>query len=174
MTNQYPIGKYEPQPFSEKQKEAWLADIQFLPEEIERAILNLDAAQLHTPYREAGWTVQQVVHHVADSHMNAYCRLKLGLTEDNPTIKPYLENEWSKMPDVEAIPVNISITLLHALHLRMHTAIKDLTDEQWQRKVFHPESKREMSLWFLLGLYAWHGRHHTAHITTLREQKGWL
>jgi uncharacterized damage-inducible protein DinB len=173
MTNQYPIGKFEPQPFSEKQKEAWLLDIKFLPEEIERAILNLDKAQLDTPYREGGWTVQQVVHHVADSHMNAYCRFKLGLTENNPSIKPYLENEWAVLPDVAAIPVNVSITLLHALHQRLYYTIKDLSNEKWERKVFHPESKREMSLWFLLGLYAWHGRHHTAHIITLREQKNW-
>jgi uncharacterized damage-inducible protein DinB len=173
MTNQYPIGKFEPQPFSEKQKEAWLLDIKFLPEEIERSILNLDKAQLDTPYREGGWTVQQVVHHVADSHMNAYCRFKLGLTENNPSIKPYLENEWAVLPDVAAIPVNVSITLLHALHQRLYYTIKDLSNEKWERKVFHPESKREMSLWFLLGLYAWHGRHHTAHIITLREQKNW-
>ncbi|MBX9781083.1 MAG: putative metal-dependent hydrolase [Chitinophagaceae bacterium] len=173
MTNQYPIGKYEPKPFSEKQKEEWLLDIKFLPEELERAILNLDKAQLDTQYREGGWTVQEVVHHVADSHMNAYCRFKLGLTEDNPTIKPYLEKEWTKLSDVAAIPVNVSVTLLHALHLRLYAAIKDLRDDQWERKVFHPESKREMSLWFLLGLYAWHGKHHTAHITTLRETKKW-
>lgn len=173
MTNQYPIGKYEPKPFSEKQKEEWLLDIKFLPEELERAILNLDKAQLDTPYREGGWTVQEVVHHVADSHMNAYCRFKLGLTEDNPSIKPYVESEWAKLSDVAAIPVNVSVTLLHALHQRFYAAIKDLRDDQWQRKVFHPESKREMSLWFLLGLYAWHGKHHTAHITTLREIKNW-
>ncbi|MCA6441296.1 MAG: YfiT family bacillithiol transferase [Sediminibacterium sp.] len=173
MTNQYPIGKYEPKPFSEKQKEEWLLDIKFLPEELERAILNLDKAQLDTPYREGGWTVQEVVHHVADSHMNAYCRFKLGLTEDNPSIKPYVESEWAKLSDVAAIPVNVSVTLLHALHLRFYAAIKDLRDDQWERKVFHPESKREMSLWFLLGLYAWHGKHHTAHITTLREIKNW-
>ena len=173
MTNQYPIGKYEPKPFSEKQKEEWLLDIKFLPEELERAILNLDKAQLDTPYREGGWKVQEVVHHVADSHMNAYCRFKLGLTEDNPSIKPYVESEWAKLSDVAAIPVNVSVTLLHALHLRFYAAIKDLRDDQWERKVFHPESKREMSLWFLLGLYAWHGKHHTAHITTLREIKNW-
>jgi uncharacterized damage-inducible protein DinB len=173
MINQYPIGKYEPKPYSEKQKEEWLLDIKFLPEELERAILNLDKGQLDTPYRDGGWTVQEVVHHVADSHMNAYCRFKLGLTEDNPVIKPYLENEWTKLYDVNALPVNISITLLHALHLRLYTAIKDLRNDQWERKVFHPESKREMSLWFLLGLYAWHGKHHTAHITTLREIKKW-
>jgi uncharacterized damage-inducible protein DinB len=169
----YPIGKYQPQPYSEQQKKEWLADIQFLPEEVERAILNLDAAQLHTPYRDGGWTVQQLVHHIADSHMNAYMRFRLGLTEDNPTIKPYDENEWAKLPDVDIVPINVSLTILHGLHQRMLATIKDLTAEQWERKIIHPEHGREMTLWFLLGLYAWHGRHHTAHITTLRANKGW-
>ncbi|MDP1842752.1 MAG: putative metal-dependent hydrolase [Sediminibacterium sp.] len=170
----YPIGKFEPQPFSEEQKNKWLLDIHFLPQELERALLNLDEAQLHTPYREGGWTVHEVVHHLADSHMNAYCRFKLGLTENIPTIKPYLENEWTLLDDVKQLPVNVSITLLHALHQRWHVAIKNLSAEQWQREVHHPESKRDMSLWFLLGLYAWHGKHHVAHITHLREQKNWL
>ncbi|MBN8718178.1 DinB superfamily protein [Hydrobacter penzbergensis] len=169
----YPIGKYEPQAFSAAQKKAWLSDIQFLPEELEKAILNLDAKQLQTPYRDGGWTVQQLVHHVADSHLNAYTRFKLGLTETNPTIRPYEEKEWALLADVETIPVNVSITLLHALHRRWHAAVKDITDEQWQRTVVHPDHGRQMTLWFLLGMYAWHGKHHTAHITTLRENKGW-
>src|SRR6201996_332836 len=134
----YPIGHYEPRPFSEHQKQDWLNDIKFLPQLLENAILNLDEPQLLTPYREGGWTVQQVVHHVADSHMNGYIRHKLGLTEDNPTIRPYEEKLWSNLADVETIPVNISITLLYALHTRWHAAISDLTIHDWQRKVFHP------------------------------------
>ncbi len=175
MTNDpsYPIGKYEPQPFSQQQKEKWLADIKFLPEELERSVLNLDAAQLQTPYRDGGWTVQQLIHHVADSHMNAYIRFKLGLTEDNPTIKPYDEKKWALLADNETVPINVSLTILHALHQRMYAAIKDLTDAGWQRTVVHPEHNRQMSLWFLLGLYAWHGKHHTRHVTALRENKGW-
>ena len=169
----YPIGKYEPQPYSEEQKQKWLADIRFLPEELERSLLNLDAAQLNTPYREEGWTVKQLVHHVADSHMSAYTRFKLGLTENNPTIKPYDEKAWALLADNDLVPVNISITLLHALHQRWLAAIKDLPDTTWERKVVHPEHGREMSLWFLLGLYAWHGKHHTTHITSLRERMGW-
>ncbi len=169
----YPIGKYEPQPFSKNQKDKWLLDIEFLPQELENSLLNLDAAQLHTPYRDGGWTVRQLVHHVADSHMNAYIRFKLGLTEDNPTIKPYLEKEWAKTPDNEAVPINVSVTLLHALHQRWFATIKGISDADWNRTVFHPESKREMTLWFLLGLYAWHGKHHTAHIKVLREKMGW-
>ena len=168
----YPIGTYEPQPFSLQQKEKWLLDIKFLPEEIERSVTNLDAPQVHTPYRDGGWTVQQVVHHVADSHLNAYTRFKLGLTENNPTIKPYEEQEWAKLAD-NSLPINISFTLLHALHQRWYHAIRELEDADWQRTVVHPAAGKQMTLWHLLGMYAWHGKHHTAHITTLRENKGW-
>jgi hypothetical protein len=173
MDPRYPIGKYEPQPFSIDQKKKWLQDIQFLPALIEQSIENLDEHQLNTPYREGGWKVKQLVHHVADSHMNAYIRFKLGLTEINPTIRPYEEGEWAKLDDVEKIPVNISITLLYTLHSRWHAAILHLTEEQWMRTVFHPEHKKEMTLWHLLGMYAWHGLHHTRHITALREKMNW-
>jgi hypothetical protein len=169
----YPVGKYEPQPFSETQKKAWLNDIKFLPQLLENSLLNLDEAQLQTPYREGGWTVHQVVHHVADSHINAYCRFKLGLTEDNPTIRTYEEKLWAELNDVKHIPVNISITLLHALHTRWYAAINNLADEDWQRTVFHPEHQKEQTIWYLLGMYAWHGRHHVAHITSLRERHNW-
>ena len=169
----YPIGSYVPQPFSHKQKEAWLLDIKFLPEELEVAVQNLDAHQLETPYREGGWTVHQLVHHVADSHMNAYIRFRLGLTEENPTIRPYEEKEWAKLNDVKTLPINVSLTLLHALHQRWYATIKDLSEDQWERTVVHPEHKKQMSLWHLLGMYAWHGKHHVKHITALRERKGW-
>lgn len=169
----YPIGKYEPQPFSEKQLQAWLTDIRFLPQHLENSVINLDAAQLDAPYRPDGWTVRQVVHHVADSHMNAFIRFKLGLTEDKPTIKPYNEVAWAKLPDVESIPINVSLTLLHALHNRWLGVLNGIKPAEWERAVVHPEHGREMTLWYLLGLYAWHGRHHTAHITSLRERNGW-
>lgn len=173
MDPRYPIGKYEPQPFSEKQKQEWINDIRFLPLALENAILNLDEAQLNTPYRDGGWTVKQLVHHVADSHVNAYCRFKLGLTEDNPTIKPYEEARWAELKDTQNLPVNISLTLLHAVHLRLHEVLINMTDEDFNRTVFHPEHKKEMTLWFLLGMYSWHSRHHTAHVTTLREKMSW-
>ena len=169
----YPIGKYEVQPFSEKQLQQWLIDIKFLPQHLENAVLNLDAAQLDTPYREGGWMLKQVVHHVADSHMNAYTRFKLGLTEDNPTIRPYDEVAWAELKDSLELPINISLTLLHALHSRWHYILKDLTQEELSKTVFHPEHKKEISLWDLLGMYAWHSRHHVAHITSLRERMGW-
>lgn len=170
----YPIGKYEPQPFSIEKKVEWLAEIKFLPLQLENAILNLDEAQLHTPYREDGWTVHQLVHHVADSHINAYCRFKLALTEDNPTIKTYDEKAWAELNDVKKLPINISLTLLHALHARWYEALKYVKDNEWNnRTVFHPEHKKTLRLWYLLGMYAWHGKHHVAHITSLRERMRW-
>jgi len=173
MDPRYPLGKYEPQPFSEKQKLQWLNDIRVLPNALEGSIQNLDEAQLNTPYREGGWRVTQLVHHVADSHINAYCRFKLGLTEDNPAIRPYEEKLWAELNDVEAIPINVSLTLLHALHARWYAAIKDLREEDWNRTVLHPEHNKTMTLWHLLGMYSWHGKHHVAHVTELRGNRGW-
>jgi len=170
----YPIGKYIAQPFTDKQLQEWLIDIKNLPQHLENAVLNLDAPQLDTPYREGGWMVKQVVHHVADSHMNAYTRFKLGLTENNPAIKPYDEVAWAEMKDSLEMPINISLTLLHALHSRWYYFLKDVTEADLQRTVFHPEHKKEMTLWHLLGMYAWHSRHHVAHITSLRERMKWI
>lgn len=173
MDLRYPIGNYEPQPFSEKTKKEWLNDIRFLPLALENAILNLDESQLETPYRDGGWTVKQLIHHVADSHVNAYCRFKLGLTEDNPTIRPYMQEQWAQLSDTRNLPVNISITLLHALHIRWHELLINITNEQFNRTVFHPEHQKEMTLWYLLGMYSWHSKHHTAHVTNLRERMKW-
>ena len=170
---QYPKGKFKPKLFSQKQKDEWLLDIKFLPTELELAIQNLDEAQLQTPYREGGWTVHQLVHHVADSHMNAYIRFKLGLTEDNPTIKPYNQDAWALLNDTKTLPINISLTLLHALHRRLTAMLEPLPDEAWERTVYHPEQQKEITLWNLLGTYCWHGKHHVAHITGLRERNNW-
>ncbi|MFL5742296.1 MAG: YfiT family bacillithiol transferase [Flavisolibacter sp.] len=169
----YPIGKYAPQPYSEKLKEQWVADIKFLPNALENAVQNLDEQQLQTPYRDGGWTVHQLVHHVADSHMNAYLRFKLGFTEANPTICPYDEKLWSTLADVQHLPINISITLLYALHQRWHEFLKSCSEADWQKTVYHPQHQKQFTLWQLLGLYAWHGLHHTAHVARLRERKGW-
>jgi hypothetical protein len=169
----YPIGRYQLVEYSSAEKESRLADILFLPRLLEFALLNLDEHQLNTPYREEGWTINQVVHHVADSHMNAFIRFKLGLTEDTPTIKPYIQDKWGETSDVLHVPVNYSITLIHSLHHRWYELLKSMTDEDWQRTLFHPEQKREITLWEMLLIYAWHGKHHVAHITTLREEKGW-
>ena len=169
----YPIGKYIPESFSEQKRDAWISDIRSLPQLLENALLNLDEQQLHTPYRQGGWTVQQLVHHIADSHINAYCRFKLGVTESNPQIKPYDEKLWAELPDVQQLPVNISVTLLHALHARWYYLLENISEQDWERAVFHPEQKRAITLWELLGSYAWHGKHHTAHITALREENHW-
>lgn len=182
MTNgedlRYPIGKESDQEeyeaaYSEQLKSQLLIDIKMLPGGLEYAIQNLDAVQLQTPYRDGGWTVHQLIHHVADSHINAYTRFKLGLTEDNPTIKPYDEAAWAKLSDTEKLPVNISLTLLHALHARWYQLMMDLTEEQWRRTVYHPERKIDITLWSLLKSYSWHSRHHTEHISKLRERMGW-
>jgi uncharacterized damage-inducible protein DinB len=169
----YPIGKYEPQPYSDKQLADWLNDIRLLPGVLENAVTNLDEHQFETPYREGGWTIKQLVHHVADSHINAYVRFKLGLTENRPTIKPYEEKEWAKLKDSAIVPVNISITLLYALHARLSEVLKSMTREDWDKSIIHPDHNREITLWHLLGMYSWHGRHHTAHITTARQNHGW-
>jgi len=173
MDLRYPIGKYIEHPFSEKELQQRLLDIQSLPRHLEYAIINLDEAQLDTPYREGGWTVKQLVHHIADSHMNAYIRFKLGLTEINPSIIPYNEKLWAEMVDTKNLPINISITLLHALHSRWYEILKNISVEEWNKTVYHSEYKKEMTLWYLLGMYAWHSRHHVAHITSLREREGW-
>lgn len=164
----YPIGRYQPKPFSESQKLEWLNNIRQLPTELEYAILNLDAGHLQSPYREGGWTIQQLVHHVADSHINAYARFKLALTEENVAVKSYEEQLWAELDDVQKIPVNVSITLLHALHARLYAAIKDLSFEQWNRTLQYPGKSEPVTIWFLLGMYAWHGKHHMAHVHAFR------
>jgi hypothetical protein len=169
----YPIGKYIPQEYSDELKKQWLADIKFLPNAIENAVHDLDEQQLQTPYREGGWTIHQVVHHVADSHMNAYIRFKLGYTEKNPTIKPYEEKEWAKTADVQNLPINVSITLLYALHQRWYEFLESFSHKDWQKTLFHPEHQKPFTLWYMLGSYSWHSRHHVAHISNLRERMKW-
>lgn len=169
----YPIGKVQLVDFSEKERDAKIADILFLPRMLEYAVLNLDESQIQTPYREGGWTVHQLIHHLADSHMNSFIRFKLALTEENPVIKPYLEDKWSELADVSDVPINISITLLHALHHRWHRLLESMSVDDFRRTVFHPEKQKDITLWDMLLIYAWHGKHHVAHITTLREQNSW-
>lgn len=170
----YPIGKFIPQPYSEEAKAEMIRNIKFLPSDLEFAIQNLDKEGLDTPYREGGWTVQQLVHHLADSHMNAYIRFKWGLTEETPTIKTYKEKDWANLPDVYSVPVNVSVTLLHALHRRWEALLQSITEQQWNEvKIFHPEKEVEMTLWTLLGIYSWHCKHHIAHIIKLKEKMGW-
>ncbi len=170
----YPLGKFSPNlNADENEMKTWLLAMEQLPIQLRKAVENLNDKQLNTPYRNEGWTVRQVVHHVADSHMNAYIRFKLALTEDHPTIKPYLEKRWAEMGDSKNLPVEISLSLLDSLHLRMVYMLKNISHEDLSKSVFHPESKREMSVKFLMNLYSWHGKHHAAQITSLRERKAW-
>jgi uncharacterized damage-inducible protein DinB len=169
----FPIGKfhYEGQ-VSEQQKQAFLSDIAQTPANLRAAVRGLEESQLETPYRSGGWTVRQVVHHVPDSHMNAYVRFKLALTEDDPTIKPYAEDRWADLSDTKATPVEVSMTLLDSLHDRWVRLLRSLTSDDWKRTFRHPELG-SMTLEKTLALYAWHGKHHVAHITELRKQMSW-
>ena len=170
----FPTGRntYDPDVTPEKRAKQ-IAVIRETPAALRAAVRGLTDAQLDTPYRDGGWTVKQVVHHVAESHMNAYIRFKLALTESNPTIKPYDENLWAKTADVAREPVATSVALLEPLHTRWVTLLQTMTPEDFGRTVFHPEHKRELSLDWMLQLYAWHGKHHAAHITGLRSRSGW-
>ena len=169
----YPIGRFVPQPYSDKELKERLMAIMFLPKELENAIQNLDEYQIETPYRPDGWTVKQLINHIADSHMNAFIRFKLGLTEENPTIKPYNQDAWVNLNDTKIVPINVSITLVHALHARWAALLNGISSTDLERTVFHPEQKKEITLWHMLGLYAWHGKHHVKHITALRERMKW-
>lgn len=170
----YPIGRYQkPEAFDESQLPEWLAMLEMLPHWLDACIENLDAAQLDTPYRPGGWNIKQVIHHVADSHMNAYIRVRLALTEDNPTITPYKENAWAMLPDVDDVPVNVSVTLLHGLHRRLVSLLRQLQPEDWHRTYYHPQYNRLFPIWEVVALYVWHSQHHTAHIRTLRDRMGW-
>ena len=169
----FPIGKFHfDGPLAAQQKQAALDEIANTPGNLRAAIKGLSEAQLDTPYRPGGWTVRQVVHHVPDSHLNSYVRFKLALTEDEPTIKPYAEDRWAELADTRTTPVEVSLTLLESLHDRWVRLLRSLISEDWKRTYRHPELGA-MTLEKTLALYAWHGRHHVAHITALREQNGW-
>jgi hypothetical protein len=169
----YPIGKFtRPEVFDAQQRRSSIATLAALPENLRAAVYGLNEAQLDTPYREGGWTVRQLVHHVADSHMNAYVRTRLALTEDWPTIKPYDEKLWAELADVKTLPVDVSLELLDTLHRRWVALLESLSEEQWKRGYNHPESGRQ-TLEQVAALYDWHSRHHVAHIAGLRKSRGW-
>jgi uncharacterized damage-inducible protein DinB len=168
----YPVGDFKaPATISRGERADAIATLAELPEQLRNAVDGLSAAQLSTPYREGGWTVRQVVHHVADSHMNALIRVKLSLTEDWPTVKPYDEAAWAKLHDMTA-PVEWSLELIEALHGRWVMLLQSLSDEQWKRGCNHPQNG-PMTVELATLLYAWHSRHHVAHITHLRSRENW-
>ena len=169
----YPIGKFSfDGSLTEQQKSRFLDDVEQTPARLRAAVQDLSEQQLDTPYRDGGWTVRQVVHHVPDSHMNSYVRFKLALTEDEPTIRPYLENLWAELPEAKTAPVELSLALLESLHKRWNLTLRGIRPDQWNRTFRHPEMGT-MNLEKALALYAWHGRHHVAHVTALREKMGW-
>lgn len=170
----YPIGPLqEPETITPALRSEFFAQIDETPARLREAVRHLGADQLQTPYREGGWTIAQVVHHLPDSHMNAYIRFRLALTEDEPTIKPYKEARWAELHDARVADIDASLQLLEGLHKRWVSLLQRLTPEDWTRTFFHPENGRVMTLDRTLAVYAWHGRHHIAQITRLRQRRGW-
>jgi hypothetical protein len=169
----YPIGRFSvPSHVSDDNLKKWIAAFESLPSELAKSIENLTESQLDTPYRHGGWTVRQVVHHVADSHASAYTRIRLALTENSPAMPQYDQNAWAQLSDAKSAPLFFSLPLIEALHRRFALLLRCLTPEQWERTIVYPV-RGELSLRALVGVYAWHGRHHTAHITELRKRNGW-
>ena len=168
----YPIGEFQFEgEFTSKVIKGWIDEIEKLPSLLRETVKELSEDQLDTPYRSGGWTIRQVVHHLADSHMNAYIRLKLALTEDNPVIRPYHEEKWAELPDSH-LPIAISLSLLDSMHIRWVTILRSLTSVESDRTFIHPDSG-QMTVEKYIGMYAWHGRHHLAHITSLCSRKSW-
>jgi hypothetical protein len=169
----YPVGKYtRPERLTGPEREAAIAEIAALPARLRAAVAGLADAELDTPYRPGGWTVRQVVHHVPDSHANAYVRFKLGLTEDAPTVRPYEEKLWAELPEAKSAPLEPSLAVLEARHGRWVLALRAVAPGEWERTLVNPETGR-YTLDQLLALYAWHSRHHLAHVTELRRREGW-
>ncbi len=169
----YPVGPLAvPSAFTAADRAAAVKTLAEAPARLRLACAGLDDAQLDTPYRPGGWTVRQVVHHVVDSHINAYLRTKFALSDENPTIRPYPEAVWAEMTDARTAPVSLSLDLLDALHGRWVVLLKSLAPEQFARTLQHPE-RGAMTIDDVLAMYEWHSRHHTAHVTALRQREGW-
>jgi hypothetical protein len=161
----FPIGESKPpELFDASRVRREVAAIATLPADLSALIRSADRRRLANTYRPGGWTALQVVHHVADSHINSYCRFKLALTEDNPTIKPYDEAAWALLPDYDQALVDSALDLLRALHAKWAHLLERLTEEQWRRTFYHPESKRQTALYQAVAIYAWHGAHHLRHV----------
>ena len=169
----YPIGKFDPKPtINDTDRKALINQIAWAPQKLREAVHGLTDQQLDVPYREGGWTSRQQVHHLPDSHINAYARFKLAMTEENPTIKPYAEHLWAELVDGKLSPIEPSLVLLESLHSRWVLFLRSMKSEQFARTLIHPQNG-PMNLDRVLQLYAWHGRHHVAHITALRQRMGW-
>jgi hypothetical protein len=170
----YPVGRFVPPTAHDPAVVARaVMEIEGLPERARAVVAGLAPAQLDTPYRPDGWTVRQVVHHLVDSHLNAWCRIRLALTEDEPTIRPYDEARWAALADGRSAPLEPSLTVLDGLHARWVLLLRSLETAAWSRRLIHPEEPDPIPLWALVPHYAWHGRHHVAHITALRTRRRW-
>ncbi|PZD97687.1 putative metal-dependent hydrolase [Paenibacillus sambharensis] len=170
----YPIGQYSHEgEITQEQLEVWLQQLEELPGKLREAVAGLEDWQLDTPYREGGWTIRQVVHHLADSHMNSFTRFKLAITENGPTIRPYDEKKWAELVDSRTAPIEWSLDWLDILHRRWCMLLRSLTTEQLHRTFFHPDSVEWFRLDWNIGMYAWHGSHHAAHITELCRRMNW-
>ena len=168
----YPVGRFTPPSSSDPATRAQQTSIlRLLPSTLQAAISGLTQSQLDTPYRDGGWTVRQLIHHIADSHANAYIRCKLALTEDWPTIKPYDQDAWANLADSQ-LPIDASVAMIGAIHERWVKLLESIPDADFQRGYVHPENGRQ-TLDAVIAIYAWHSRHHTAHITNLRARQGW-
>jgi hypothetical protein len=164
----YPIGRFVPPDVITPQIiRAWIIEIEQLPSKLHGILDGISEKTLNTPYRPEGWTVRQVVHHLADSHMNSYIRFRWTLTEDTPVIKAYNQVNWAELPDAQHADVNLSVRLLEALHARWVVLLKTMSEQDFEKSYIHPESKSEFKLSRVVGLYAWHGKHHLAHIQNL-------
>jgi uncharacterized damage-inducible protein DinB len=173
MDLSYPIGRFEwPESVGPEMRAQSIGEIEAAPAWFRAAVQGLTGQQLDTPYRPGGWTVRQVVHHVADSHLHSYIRFRLALTEDQPTIKPYDQDKWAELPDARTAPVETSLRLIDSLHQRWVLLLRSMSDADFARTFLHPE-RGVMRLDVTLAMYAWHSRHHRAHITGLRERMGW-
>jgi len=169
----YPVGPFvHDRETTSAKRTAWIRQIADAPALVRSAVGGLSDRQIETPYRPGGWTIRQVVHHLPDSHLNAYCRYKLALTEDNPTIKPYDEAAWANVADTAGTPLEVSLTLLEALHQRWVVLLEAMTPADFARPLQHPE-RGAISLDWMLQLYAWHGRHHAGHVMGLRQRERW-
>lgn len=170
----YPVGKFDWEaPISDADIPRLIAIIAEAPGTLRSAVAGLTRDQMETRYRPGGWTVKQVVHHIPDSHLNAYTRFKLALTEDEPTIKTYDEAAWAELADSRRVPIEVSLDLLDALHMRWVALLRSMDAADFNRGLKHPEHGRVLTLRQMLGLYAWHGRHHVGHITALKKREGW-